>query len=128
MRLTGSVPVILCSDIEQSLSFYQQALQFVILNKRNGDEGLEWAYLQSGDTLLMLEATGTPGSSDANTFNRLYFYTDDVEGMRHLLHAKGFEVSLINRTDYMQEFDIVDPDGNRLTIGQRLSESLGRSD
>ncbi len=117
-----------CSDIERSLSFYQQALQFVVLNKRNRDEGLEWVYLQSGDTLLMLEATDTPDSSDANTFNRLYFYTDDVEGMRHLLHAKGFEVGPVSNTSYMQEFDIVDPDGNRLTIGQRLSESLGRSD
>ena len=122
MRLTGSVPIINCSDIERSLSFYQQALQFVVLSKRSGDAGLEWAYLQSGDTLLMLEAGNVSGSNDTNTFNRLYFYTDDVEAMRHLLHAKGFDVSPLRNTAYMQEFDIVDPDGNRLTIGQRLSE------
>ena len=122
MRLTGSVPIINCSDIEHSLSFYQQALQFVVLNKRTGDAGLEWVYLQSGDTLLMLEASDVSSSADTNTFNRLYFYTDDVEAMRHLLQAKGFEVSPLSNTAYMQEFNIVDPDGNCLTIGQRLSE------
>mgnify|MGYP001822875966 FL=1 len=81
MRLLGSVPVLNCSDLERSLAFYQQALQFIVLKKRSGEDGLEWVYLQSGDTLLMLEKGGKPGSGGSPTLSRLYLYTDDVAAM-----------------------------------------------
>lgn len=122
MRLLGSVPVLACSDVEQSLDFYQQALQFIVLNKRTGDQGLEWVYLQSGDTLLMLEKSVQSEEHQAATRNRLYLYTDDVTAMRHFLKAKGFQVSPIINTAYMEEFDLLDPDGQKLTIGQQNKE------
>jgi len=124
MRLLGSVPVIGCTDVEQSLNFYQQALQFIVLNKRVGDEGLEWVHLQSGDTLLMLEKSSEANTQQAPTRNRLYLYTDDVSAMRHFLKAKGYDVSPILKTAYMEEFDLFDPDGQRLSIGQRIKQSL----
>jgi catechol 2,3-dioxygenase-like lactoylglutathione lyase family enzyme len=120
MRLLGSVPVLSCSDVEHSLEFYQQALQFIVLNKRVGDRGLEWVYLQSGDTLLMLEQREHSAGPDLVAHNRLYFYTDDVSAMRHYLKAKGYEVGPMLQTAYMEEFDLVDPDGQRISIGQQL--------
>ena len=128
MRLLGSVPVLSCSDVEQSVTFYQQALQFIVLNKRAGDEGLEWVHLQSGDTLLMLEKTGKTSSQISTTLNRIYLYTDDVSAMRHFLKAKGYEVSPMLKTAYMEEFDLIDPDGQRLSIGQQIKQSLGSSE
>jgi catechol 2,3-dioxygenase-like lactoylglutathione lyase family enzyme len=124
MRLVSSITVLGCADIEASLAFYRQALQFVILKKRPGPEGLEWVYLQSGDTLLMLEKSR---KRDDNTQcnSRIYFFTDDVAGMHHLLRAKGFTTSDIIETPYMKEFDLHDPDGQRLTIGQPVSEKTG---
>ena len=119
MRLLGSVPVLNCSDVEQSLEFYQQALQFVVLKKRAGDAGLEWVYLQSGDTLLMLEKSAQQNAQPAVTRTRLYLYCDDVASMHHFLKAKGYDVSTIIDTDYMEEFDLIDPDGQRLTIGHQ---------
>ena len=119
MRLLGSVPVLGCTDVEQSLGFYQQALQFIVLNKRVTDEGLEWVHLQSGDTVLMLEKNSEANTQKTSTRNRLYLYTDDVSSMRHFLKAKGYDVSPMLKTDYMEEFDLVDPDGQRLTIGQQ---------
>jgi len=128
MRLLGSVPVLGCSDVERSVTFYQQALQFVVLNKRVGDEGIEWVHLQSGDTSLMLEKTGKTGSQKSTTLNRIYLYTDDVSATRHFLKAKGYEVSPMLKTAYMEEFDLFDPDGQRLSIGQRIKQSLGSSE
>ena len=128
MRLLGSVPVLSCSDVERSVTFYQQALQFIVLNKRVGDEGIEWVHLQSGDTLLMLEKTSKPGSQKSTTLNRIYLYTDDVSAMRHFLKAKGYEVSPMLTTAYMEEFDLFDPDGQRLSIGQRIKQSLDSSE
>jgi hypothetical protein len=120
MRLLGSVPVLGCSDVEHSLEFYQQALQFIVLNKRIGDRGLEWVYLQSGDTLIMLEKRERNTGPDSVPLNRLYFYTDDVSAMHHYLKAKGYEVGPMLKTAYMEEFDLFDPDGQRLSIGQQL--------
>ena len=128
MRLLGSVPVLSCSDVERSVAFYQQALQFIVLNKRVGDEGLEWVHLQSGDTVLMLEKTGRTGPQKSTTLNRIYLYTDDVSAMRHFLKAKGYEVSPMLKTAYMEEFDLFDPDGQRLSIGQRIKQSLDNSE
>ena len=120
MRLLGSVPVLGCSNIERSLEFYQQALQFVVLNKRAGDQGLEWVYLQSGDTLLMLEKSPAATAAKGSSSNRLYLYTDDVAAMHHLLNAKGYPVGPVKNTDYMEEFDLHDPEGQRLTIGRKI--------
>ena len=119
MRLLGSVPVLGCSNVEQSLEFYQQALQFVVIKKRVGDAGLEWVYLQSGDTLLMLEKSSVDHKQDAASRNRLYLYVDDVVSMHHFLNAKGYEVSPLTNTGFMEEFNLVDPDGQRLTIGRQ---------
>jgi catechol 2,3-dioxygenase-like lactoylglutathione lyase family enzyme len=124
MRLLGTVPVLGCTDVERSLDFYQQALQFIVLNKRVGDEGLEWVHLQSGDTVIMLEKNSQAGTRQAATRNRLYLYTDDVSSMRHFLKAKGYDVSSILKTAYMEEFDLLDPDGQRLTIGQQIKKDM----
>ena len=121
MRLTGSVPVLNCSDVEQSLLFYQQALQFVVLNKRHGERGLEWVHMQSGDTWLMLEQGQDEEAGAGRCMSRLYLYTDDVAAMHHYLTAKGYHVGDMTKTAYMEEFDLHDPDGHKLTIGARLS-------
>lgn len=127
MRLLGSVPVLGCTDVEQSLDFYQQALQFIVLNRRVGDDGLEWVYLRSGDTLLMLEKNAGADMRQPSSRTRLYLYIDDVSSMRHFLKAKGYDVSPMLKTDYMEEFDLVDPDGQRLTIGQRIKQDQDNS-
>ncbi len=124
MRLLGSVPVLSCSHVEQTLTFFLQALQFVVLNKRVGDDGIEWLHLQSGDTFLMLEKSAQDRANQSTTLARLYLYTDDVSSMHHFLKAKGYDVSPITSTVYMEEFNLVDPDGQRLSIGQKISHSL----
>lgn len=126
MQLEASIPVLGCQHIEDTLAFYQQAFQFVIIKQRKTDTGRAWVYLRSGDTLLMLESAQlTPTISSI----RLYLYTDDVASLHHFLRAKGYQPSALRTTDYaMQEFDIQDPDGHRLTIGQSITEKPQFSD
>jgi uncharacterized glyoxalase superfamily protein PhnB len=121
MQLIGSVPVLACNNIEETLDFYQQALQFIIINQRKSDEGPEWVYLKSGQTLLMLETQKESGKEKGGS--RIYFYTDDAKALHHYLKAKGYSTGKLTTTAYgMQEFDINDPEGHYLTIGQQPAE------
>lgn len=119
MRLTGSVPVLGCNDLEACLAFYQAALQFVIINKRQSEQGIEWVYLASGGCFLMLE-NRAESDRDSRAPSRLYLYTDDVRQLHHYLQARGYAPGALSVTDYgMQEFDILDPEGHRLSIGEK---------
>ena len=109
-----------CTNIENTLQFYQQALHFVIVRQRKSDNGPEWVYLKSGQTSLMLESSQshTPGETGNS---RLFFYTDDASALHHFLNARGYATSPLKTTPYnMQEFNISDPEGHYLTIGQQL--------
>lgn len=119
MKLTGSVPVLACTQLEACLTFYQSALHFVILKQRDSDQGLEWVYLASGNCFLMLEKS-LLDPVDETLASRLYLYTDDISALHHFLLARGLSPGEMHTTDYaMREFDIVDPDGHRLTIGEK---------
>ena len=122
MQLTGSVPVLACSNIDDTLLFYQQALQFVIVNKRMSGDRLEWVYLRSGEVSLMLEAVASADTADDHD-SRIYFYTDDVQRLHHYMKARAYPLSELRLTGYgMQEFDVRDPDHHAITIGQHVTE------
>ena len=120
MQLLGGIPVLACRHIGQTLAFYQRALRFVILNHRDDEDGLAWVHIQSGEVALMLEKAGaTPSHPGASGPLRLYYYVDDVSALHHYLVANRFSPGVLRHTAYgAQEFDITDPEGNRLTLGQ----------
>ncbi len=121
MKLLGGIPVIACQHIEQTLAFYQRALQFVILNRRDDEQGLAWAHLQSGEVVLMLEKADQVVNATFCSL-RLYYYVDQVAELHHYLRANQFKPGELYQTDYgTREFDITDPEGNRLTLGQKIT-------
>lgn len=121
MRLLGSINVISCQQIDQTLAFYQQALQFVIHNQRYAGDELAWVHLRSGDVAIMLERADA-GSANASG-HRMYLYVDNVPDLHHFLKAKQFQPDPLRQTDYgATEFDIVDPEGMRITLGQSDSD------
>lgn len=122
MKLQGLIPVIECARIEPLLDFYQQAFRYIVINRTEGSDGLEWAHLKSDDTCLMLrrrtEGESVPIASNDNIL--LYYYTDDIQAQYRYMKAKGFDVSPLKTTAYgMQEFFLTDPAGNRLGVGQK---------
>ena len=125
MPFQGLIPVIECAEIEPLLAFYQQAFRYIIIDKTPGPDGLEWVYLKSDNTYLMLRRTSAENLQPDNKPDNilLYYYTDDVEAQYRFMQAKGFDVSPLSVTDYgMQEFRLTDPAGNPLTVGQKYSD------
>jgi len=124
MAILNGIPVLNCQNIETTLAFYQQLLQFVVVKKREVGDRLEWVHIMHGSTTLMLQANETGPTDKEHTVKSilpisLYFFVDNIEEMHHFLRAKNISVSDIKLTHYrMKEFSFTDPDNNRLVIGQ----------
>jgi len=57
---------------------------------------------------------------DQKTNITIYFFVNNIKEMHHYIKAKYSLVSELRNTDYhMQEFDITDPEGNTVTVGQK---------
>ncbi len=123
MAILNGIPVLHCQLIEDTLAFYQQLLQFVLVNKRETEGALAWAHLMHGDTTLMLQSIERPHSERLPVKNSnisLYFFVDNIKELHHFIKAKNHTVSAIETRDYqMQEFSLCDPEGNTVTVGQK---------
>ncbi|MBT8119875.1 MAG: VOC family protein [Gammaproteobacteria bacterium] len=125
MAIIGSIPVLNCLSMQETLSFYQQLLQFVIVNKRETDGDVKWVHIMHGDTALMLQSldeSTTDRSSNHLSKINLYFYVNNINDMHHYIKAKYNAVSELISTDYhMHEFVMTDPEGNTVTVGQKTT-------
>jgi len=123
MAILSATPVLYCQAIDDTLAFYQQLLQFVLVNKRESEGKLVWAHLMHGETTLMLQADEQQTSELSSTNNSnisLYFFIDNIQELHHLIKAKNYAVSNIQTSDYqMQEFNLCDPEDNSIIVGQK---------
>jgi catechol-2,3-dioxygenase len=124
MAILGSIPVFNCHSIDETLSFYQQLLQFVIVNKREKDNQLQWVHIMHGDTSLMLQSVDSQAADMPKVKEskiNLYFYVNNINDLHHYIKAKYNTVSQVVETDYrMHEFFLIDPEGNKVIVGQKL--------
>ncbi len=142
MAILSSIPVLHCQSIEQTQAFYQQLLRFVVVNKREQNGRLDWVHLMHGATTLMLQQACHHSSGDSNSESSdktslkspidvtperggnqkskidLYFFVNNISELHHFIKAKYRNVSELNNTQYqMQEFHLVDPEGNTVILG-----------
>ena len=120
MNLTGMVPILKCRSVDRSLAFYKDTLGFVEIRTRKSGSELEWVYLKSGNTYLMLELTVRPVGQRTDDI-QLYFYTDDIDSFHQYMSAKQYEISPIETTPYrLKQCYFNDPDGYKIQIGESL--------
>ena len=121
MAILSGIPVLNCQSIEETLAFYQQILHFVVVKKHDLDDSLYWVHLMNGDTTLMLQTIDNESIQDVLSKTSkisLYFFVNDISELHYFIKAKYHSVSEIKITDYkMQEFVLIDPEGNNITIG-----------
>ncbi len=120
MTLTGQVPILKCQSVERSLAFYKDTLGFVEIKSRRANERLEWVYLNSGKTFLMLELVNESKTKLEGGI-RLYFYTDDIDSLYQYMSAKQYAVTQLETTPYqLKQFSFTDPDGYKIQIGETI--------
>ena len=120
MKLIGLVPILKCRSVDQSLQFYKDTLRFVEIRTRHGESELEWVYLNSGNTYLMLELiTDVETIQNEDDSIRLYFYIDDIDGFHQYMKAKNYNISAIEKTKFgLRQCTLYDPDGHEIQIGE----------
>lgn len=129
MAILSGIPVLNCHSIEKTLAFYLQLLQFVVVKKRELNDELRWVHIMHGDTTLMLQAipksqqatdSVNPSSSNSKSIS-LYFYINNIKELHHFIKAKHASVSEMILSEYkMQEFSLIDPEGNTIVVGQKI--------
>ena len=109
-------------DMEKSLHFYNHLLGFEITFK--WQDPVEYAVLKRASIQLHL----TLGSEEEPPQPRpvLYIFTHDIDALYNDLLLKNVKIhSPSEKQDYgMRDFDIVDPDGHRITFGQDATDAI----
>jgi len=118
MRMSRIIPMLPVRSVAASVEFYGK-LGFGV-ERRNDDWG--WAMLRCGECRVMVDQSINT-DRDAPRQSVLYLYPEDVVAYHRQVRTNGLEVPDLEVTFYgMREFRIDDPDGNRLWIGQVMSE------
>lgn len=126
MRLTRIVPMLATTDMDTTVAFYRDALGFALGDRFESGGTTWWCEMQRDGQRLMFSSHAvedTPATRAGYVQTSVNFYVDDVEALYESLSAAGHAVSELRVTFYkMKEFDLKDPSGYTLLIGQPSNE------
>ena len=119
MKLTGLRPMLWTKDLQASIDFYTQVLEFT-LDESNDDWG--WASLHKDDVHIMLALPNEHTPFDKPVFTgTLYLNTDDVDYWWEKLKGKVKLFYEIEDFEYdMREFAFYDNNGYLLQYGTAI--------
>lgn len=126
MKLDRLVPMLSASDLERTIAFYCDELDFRCAHSIGAPRRL-WCYLERDGVAVMFRQA--PAGEVAKLrrrgkdFQVFYVYPDDVAALHAALKSKGLGVTGLRVTTYaMKEFELRDPDGYWLWFGQGTAE------
>ena len=125
MPIHSLTPYAHVADIHRSIAFYRR-LGLEVQNRHFDGEALAWAFLSTptrdrrtaGARLMVGVADGPVDASKQAVL--FYCWTDDAGALHAELEAAGVDVGEIEHPFYMRagEFEVVDPDGYVVLVGQ----------
>ena len=123
MKILSGIPVLQCRHLASTLAFYLDNLRFVIVNRRESEQGIQWVHIMHGETGLMLQQLqADTNDAQISATIELFFFVDDAMELCRFLKSRHIDIAGPVETDYrILQFSIQDPEGNRLTLGQVLS-------
>lgn len=120
-------PFIKCSDIKKSLNFYTILLDFMVVQAPDPDPEAflsMYACLKRENSFMHL----SQHAGDGVFGNVIYIQINDIEekyseflsnGLKKQENS-GITMEPVVQTWGMQEFYVVDPDGNQIRFGQKI--------
>lgn len=116
-----SAAVLEVSDVIASAAYYRDKLGFSF-NRFWGDPPC-FCIVRRGTVTIFLDQSQTQRKIPLNQYWATYVYVDDVEAAYTELRQRGAEIAreICTMEHGCREFDVRDPDGHILGIGQDLS-------
>ncbi len=118
-KLEVVAPIFPVTDVKRSLEYYVQQLSFTIAFQwaDRPEDPVRYAILQNGNCELHLSHSKNPVRTQA------YFFVDGVNEYYKAVKARAPNITcgIEDQPWEMREFEVADPDGNRLIIGEHLS-------
>lgn len=128
MKIQNIVPMLATSDMDASIAFYRDALGFDLGDKFDSGGRTWWCELVRDGRALMLTqhevnvAHAGAREGFAQTSINVYLSTG-IDALHARLSSEKYAVSDLRVTFYgMKEFDLRDPSGYTLLIGQATDE------
>jgi len=126
-----TVPLFAVADINRSLDFYINGLEFEIKNKWIDAGKLRWCWLQRGGAAVMLQEYENQERESWNSEGKvgigvsIYFICDDYVAIYRQAKAKGLEVKRPFVGNGMWVIQLADPDGYQLFFESVTNEPEG---
>jgi uncharacterized glyoxalase superfamily protein PhnB len=118
MKMNRLIPMLPVKSMPASVAFYEK-LGFSV-ESRSDEWG--WAMLRFDECRIMIDQSINNGQ-EAARHSVVYLYPEKVAEYHEQVRTNGVAAPDLEETFYgMREFRIDDPDGNRLWIGQSVSE------
>ena len=119
MRLTRLAPLLRVRDVDETVRFYMDVLEFECANRMGG-----WACLQKDGIELMIALPNDHEPFEQSLFTgSFYFTTDQVDDLWESVRARATVVYPIETFDYgMREFAIRDNNGYLLQFGKPVED------
>jgi uncharacterized glyoxalase superfamily protein PhnB len=128
MRIKGIVPMLAVGDMEASVAFYRDALGFSVRDKFESGGRVWWCEMARDGQPIMLTRhevdAAMAGARAGFEQTSINIYLDaGIEALHERLANERRGVSELRVTFYgMKEFDLKDPVGYTLVIGQATNE------
>jgi len=130
-QFTSVTPNLLVRDIDQSVAFYREVLDFTVKHTVPEEAPFVFVWLERDGVPVFLNDSKAaehdyPGASSrpAGGTATLFFIVSDVDDLHTTVAALTPVVMPIKTQFYgMREFAVEDPDGHLLTFAERVGES-----
>jgi catechol 2,3-dioxygenase-like lactoylglutathione lyase family enzyme len=115
------VPMIHVPDVRATADWYT-SIGFKVVRFNEEDGEMNWALLSLGQSELMLNIRGKPGTAHRREID-LYVHTDNLQALHATLNGRVQVVEELHDTFYgMREFIFRDINGFWITFGQPVDQ------
>ncbi len=119
LRLRTLTPALTVSDLEASLVWYCDTVGFIVVQKWEEDGKIAGAVVEAGRIrLFLVQSDKEPSAPDTQTMQFYCSSGQDIDDLAAAIQSRG---GVLDKTPADQpwgarSFDLLDPDGIRLTI------------
>lgn len=117
-HFSHAAPILSVENMERSLNYYRDQLGFRV--DFTWEDPVSYAIIRAGEQVqIHLSLRDNQEKKSDPSGSMIYIFVRDINGLYETYQSKDIDIQTpIGDRDYqMRDFDIIDPDGHRITFG-----------